>query len=86
VKKRVAKVLTVAVVVAAAFALPRPVSLDAASAVATPMHVRFSAAGLHHRSDPCRLKELHYMWFPAGSGRQQLCQLVRVLVAELTGS
>jgi hypothetical protein len=84
--KRVSKMLTVAVVVGATFALPRPVSLEAASAVATPMNFRFSAPGLGDRSDPCRLKGLHYMWFPAGNGRQQLCQLVRILVAELTGS
>ena len=45
-KKRVAKVLTLAVVVAAPFALPRPSSLDAASAVAAPTNFRFSAGVL----------------------------------------
>ena len=85
-KKRVAKVLTLAVVVAAPFALPRPSSLDAASAVAAPTNFRFSAGVLITEQTRAG-KGLHYMWFPAaGGGRQQLCQLVRLLLVELASS
>jgi hypothetical protein len=79
------EVFTVALVVAATLTLPGPALPDGASATVTPTNSRFPATHLDERSKPCQLGGLHYMWFPAGSGRQQLCQLVRLQVAKLIG-